>query len=72
MVAKSEELNIRLDAMSASTFSEIDDAFGDGTEIQKLLQTYDDSVEQYTSSGGTSKRSVLQSIEITKNLINKK
>ena len=71
VVAKSEELNIRLDALSASTFSEIDDAFGDGTEIQKLLQSYYDSVEQYSSSGGTSKRSVLQAIEKTKNLINK-
>ena len=71
VVAKSEELNVRLDALSASTFSEIDEAFGDGTEIQKLLQSYYDSVEQYSSSGGTSKQSVLQAIEKTKNLINK-
>ena len=71
VVAKSEELSIRLDALSASTFSEIDDAFGDGTEIQKLLQSYYDSVEQYSSSGGTSRQSVLQAIEKTKNLINK-
>ena len=71
VVAKSEDLKTRLEALSASTFSEIDDAFGDGTEIQKLLQSYYDSVEQYSSSGGTSKRSVLQAIEKTKDLINK-
>ena len=63
VVAKSEELNVRLDALSATTFSEIDEAFDDGTEIQKLLQSYNDSVEQYSSSGGTSKHSVLQAIE---------
>ena len=49
--------------LTSEEISGVHESFGDGTELSQLLQDAEKSAEQYTSKGGTGRKSVEEQIE---------
>lgn len=49
--------------LTSEEISRVHESFGDGLELCQLLQDAEKSAEQYTSKGGTGRKSVEEQIE---------
>jgi argininosuccinate lyase len=65
-VALSEKTGTPMDKMTVADFKNIDARFGD--DILKCFD-YEHSVEMHSAPGGTARASVLEQIEVLKNLL---
>ena len=71
MISNGEKLSVPISQLPLETFSGISEHFGDGTQISSVLKSFESGVEQYTSIGGTSRDSILNSINAIEKLIKK-
>lgn len=49
--------------LTSEEIARVHESFGDGLELSQLLQDAEKSTEQYTSKGGTGRKSVEEQIE---------
>lgn len=71
VISNGEKLSLPISQLPLETFSKISEHFGDGTQISSVLKSFENSVEQYTSIGGTSRDSILNSINTIEKIFEK-